>query len=178
MTIFLRPLEDAAIPALFELLQHDELYRYMTFPPPSSFEELSLRLEMDVRSGGQVFTVHRKSACERAVGFCRFRLEESSRYDIGYTIGRDFWRRGYATRVVAALLEELTGRFDVVEVVAAANIGNVASIRALEKNRFLYSGAIETTLNFEPSYELQYSQILQRAAQLGSARSENPILND
>ena len=42
------------------------------------------------------------------VGFCRYRIEGSSRYDVGYTIGRDFWRQGYATRVVAALLVELT----------------------------------------------------------------------
>ncbi len=164
MSILLRPLEDAAIPTLFELLQHDELYRYLTFPPPRSFEELALRLDVDVRSGGQVFTVHRKSAPERAVGFCRYRIEGPSRYDIGYTIGRDFWRQGYATRVVASLLDEMAGRFGVVEVVAAANIGNVASIRVLEKNGFLYTGAIETTLNFEPSYELVYSQMLQGAA--------------
>lgn len=149
---------------LFELLQHDELYRYLTFTPPRSFEDLALRLDMDVRLGGQVFTVHRKCAPERAVGFCRYRLDGQSRYEVGYTIGRDFWQHGYATLVVAALLDELIGQFGVVEVVAAANIGNVASIRALEKNGFLYSGASETLLKFEPSYELAYSQKLRGSA--------------
>lgn len=171
MTVLLRPLKNAAISALFELLQHDELYTFLTFPPPKSFEELALRLEVDVRSGGQVFTVHRQNAPERVVGFCRYRFEGPSRYDVGYTIGRDFWRQGYATHVVAALLNKLNGRFGTIEVVATANIGNVASIRALEKNGFLYAGAIETILKCEPSYELEYSQMIQGTKQLGAARS-------
>ncbi|WP_431050044.1 GNAT family N-acetyltransferase [Roseateles sp. L2-2] len=169
MSIILRPLEDAGIPALFELLQHYDLYRYLTFPPPRSMEELALRLEVDVRSGGQVFTVHREDAPERPVGFCRYRVEGAGRCNVGYTIGRDFWRQGYATRVVAALIEELICRRGVVEVVAEANIDNVASIRALEKNGFLYSGATATTLKFEPSYELEYSLRLEGAAQSDAA---------
>jgi [ribosomal protein S5]-alanine N-acetyltransferase len=156
----LRPLDDMAIPALFDLLQNEELYEYLPFPPPRSFEELATRLEVDVRSGGEVFTVHRDGESEPAVGFCRYRVDEPGRFEFGYTIGRDFWHQGHATRVVAALLVELGSRFGVGEAVAAANIGNVASIRALEKNGFLYLGAIETISSFKPSYDLMYSRNL------------------
>jgi RimJ/RimL family protein N-acetyltransferase len=149
-----------AIPALFELLQDEALYQYLPFPPSRSFEELATRLEVDVRSGGEVFTVHLEGGPELSVGFCRFRFDEPGRFEFGYTIGRAFWGNGYATRVVAALLVEVRRRFSVGEAVAAANIGNVASIRALGKNEFLYLGATETILNLKPSYDLLYSRKL------------------
>ncbi|MFW5329772.1 GNAT family N-acetyltransferase [Hydrogenophaga sp. ZJX-1] len=157
MSILLRALEDSAIPALFELLQNDELYRYLTFPAPKSPDELVLRFDVDVRPEGQIFTVHRAEHSELPIGFCRYRLDESSRFDIGYAIGYDFWGRGYATSVVAALLNELTGRFKGGEVVATVNIGNIASIRALEKNGFLFGRFIETILHLEATCDLEYS---------------------
>lgn len=157
MSILIRALEDGAIPALFGLLQRDELYRYLNFPAPKSLDELALRFDVDVRPEGKVFTVHSEEQPELPVGFCRYRLEESIRFDIGYAIGHDFWGRGYATSVVAALLAELTERFKGAEVVATVNIGNVASIRALEKNGFLCVRSTETILHLEPTYDLDYS---------------------
>jgi len=157
LSIHIRALEDGAIPALFELLQHDELYRYLRFPAPRTLDELALRFDVDVRPEGQVFTVHREEEPERPIGFCRYRLEESSRFDIGYAIGYEFWGRGYATIVVAAMLKELTVRFKGAEVVATASIGNVASIRALQRNGFLRVRSTKTILHLEATYDLDYS---------------------
>ena len=145
-------------PPLFELLQNEDLYRYLTFPPPRSFDELALRLEVDIRSEGHVFTVHRADNPELPIGFCRYRIEGPNKYEIDYMIGRDFWGQGYATCVVAALLEELAIRFSVGVVLAAADVGNVASIRALERNGFLYSGFSETILKREGSFNFEYAR--------------------
>ncbi len=75
-------------------------------------------------------------------------------------IGRDIWRQGYATCVVAALLKELAIRFGVGIVLAAADIGNVGSIRALERSGFRYSGFSETLLKREGSFNLKYARPL------------------
>jgi len=160
LSISLRPLGDDAISPLFELLQNEDLYRYLTFPPPRSLDELAHRLEVDVRPEGHAFTVHRAEKPELPIGFCRYRIEGPNKYEIGYMIGRDFWGQGYATCVVAALLKELAIRFGVGVVLAAADIGNVASIRALERSGFLYSGFSETLLKREGSFNLEYARPL------------------
>lgn len=56
-------------------------------------DELALRFDVDVRPEGQAFTVHREEKPKRPIGFFRYRLEESSRFEIGYVIGHDFWGR-------------------------------------------------------------------------------------
>jgi RimJ/RimL family protein N-acetyltransferase len=160
LSISLRPLGDDAIPPLFELLQNEDLYRYLTVPPPRSLDELALRLEVDVRPEGHVFTVHRVEKPEEPIGFCRYRIEGPNKYEIGYKIGCDFWGQGYATCVVTALLKELAIRFGVGVVFASADIGNVASIRALERNGFLYSGFSKTLLKCEGSFNLEYARPL------------------
>lgn len=51
---------------------------------------------------------------------------------------------------------ELTERFKDAEIVATVNIGNVASIRALEKNGFLRVRSTENILHLEATYDLDY----------------------
>jgi [ribosomal protein S5]-alanine N-acetyltransferase len=53
--------------------------------------------------------------------------------ELGYTLGRPWWGRGYATEAAGAWLETAFGRLGIGEVVALAEPANVASLRVLEK---------------------------------------------
>jgi RimJ/RimL family protein N-acetyltransferase len=59
--------------------------------------------------------------------------------EVGYWIGREFWGRGYATRALALLLEEVTDRPLVAHVVD----GNIGSRRVLEHCGFVRVGGAE-----------------------------------
>ena len=54
------------------------------------------------------------------------------RREVGYWIGREFWRRGVATRALSAFLHEVAER----PIYAGVAETNVASIRVLEKCGF------------------------------------------
>ncbi len=61
---------------------------------------------------------------------------EGERHEVGYWIGREHWGRGYATRALALLLEEMPDR----PLVAHVADGNIGSRRVLEHNGFVAVG--------------------------------------
>jgi RimJ/RimL family protein N-acetyltransferase len=53
--------------------------------------------------------------------------------ELGYTLGRPWWGRGYATEAAGAWLETAFARLGIDAVVALAEPANTASLRVLEK---------------------------------------------
>lgn len=53
--------------------------------------------------------------------------------ELGYTLGRAWWGRGYATEAAGAWLDAALGPLGIQEVVAVVEPGNAASARVLEK---------------------------------------------
>lgn len=53
--------------------------------------------------------------------------------ELGYTLGRSWWGRGYATEAARALLASAFDDFGLDEVVAVADVANPASTRVLAK---------------------------------------------
>jgi RimJ/RimL family protein N-acetyltransferase len=61
--------------------------------------------------------------------------------EVGYTLGRRWWGRGYATEAAAACLAAAFGELGLEEVVAVADAANPASLRVLEKIGMVRSGS-------------------------------------
>ena len=53
--------------------------------------------------------------------------------ELGYTLGRQWWRRGYGTELARALLIAACDEFGLDELVAVADPANAASTRVLDK---------------------------------------------
>src|SRR4051794_15579301 len=53
--------------------------------------------------------------------------------ELGYTLGTEWWRRGYATEAAGQWLSAAFGELGLPEVVALAEPANVASVHVLEK---------------------------------------------
>lgn len=68
--------------------------------------------------------------------------------EIGYGIVPSRQRRGYATEAVAALLVHATAQPGVREVIAHAEVENIASRRVLEKNGLTYTGREGTLVRY------------------------------
>jgi aminoglycoside 6'-N-acetyltransferase len=77
-------------------------------------------------------------AAGQFVGDCGLRImEHDGRLgQIGYTIARPFWNRGYGTEVIAALVAYAFQSFPLHRITASVDPRNVASCRALEKAGF------------------------------------------
>ena len=71
---------------------------------------------------------------------------------LGYRIGERFGGRGYATRVVALLLEEAFGTLELWRVEATARPQNMGSIAVMQRNGFHQYGHSEKAMRFQDAW--------------------------
>lgn len=68
---------------------------------------------------------------------------------LGYRIGEQFGGRGYATRIVALLLEEAFGSLELGRLEATARPQNLGSIAVMQRNGFHQYGRSEKAMLFQ-----------------------------
>lgn len=71
---------------------------------------------------------------------------------LGYRIGQRFGGRGYATRVVALLLEEAFGALELWRLEATARPQNLGSIAVMQRNGFDQYGKSEQAMFFQNAW--------------------------
>ena len=73
-------------------------------------------------------------ATQRLVGRVGFHCPEGwPEFELGWTIGREFWGRGFATEAARAALEHAFTALDRDHIISLIDPGNVASIRVAER---------------------------------------------
>lgn len=71
---------------------------------------------------------------------------------LGYRIGERFGGRGYATRVVALLLEEAFGALELWRLEATARPQNLGSVAVMQRNGFQQYGKSEQAMFFQNAW--------------------------
>ena len=132
--LLLRPFTIADAPAIHAVYSDPEVMRYVGNGAVSSLAatEKMLRDYVDhQRRRGFSFwaVVHRESG--ELIGDAG--LYGGDEVELGYTLARAWWGRGYATEAARAWLDAAFGAHGLREVVALAEPGNPASGRVLEK---------------------------------------------
>ena len=124
--------------AMFAYVRDRELTEFVAWEPHVSIEQTVLYLMT-------VETAYRDSELlewgvttrrgGRLIGTCGFtRVDrEHARAELGYTIGRRFWGRGYATEAAAAVMRWGFESLGINRIEAQCALGNAASERVLEK---------------------------------------------
>jgi RimJ/RimL family protein N-acetyltransferase len=74
------------------------------------------------------------------IGACGLELRDGPVPAIGYWLGQAFWRKGFATEAVRALIDHAFGDLDHEELHASARVTNPASRHVLEKCGFQWTG--------------------------------------
>jgi RimJ/RimL family protein N-acetyltransferase len=74
------------------------------------------------------------------IGACGLELRDGPVPSIGYWLGQAFWRKGFATEAVRALIDHAFGDLDHEELHASARVTNPASRHVLEKCGFQWTG--------------------------------------
>jgi RimJ/RimL family protein N-acetyltransferase len=133
--IRLRTVEDADLPILYEH-QADPQAAAMAAYPSKSLTDFMAHWAA-IRSDPTNIT-RAIEADGIVVGNILSWIDDDHR-DVGYWIGREWWGRGYASRALALLLEEIAERPLFAHVVDA----NIGSQRVLERCGFVRAGSTE-----------------------------------
>jgi RimJ/RimL family protein N-acetyltransferase len=112
------------------------------FPNPFTLEKANEFIKNATQSSNILLAIVRSNSVVGSIGafFCE---GDATKATIAYYIGKDYWRLGYATKAIRALVEYLIKEKGVQSIHAEPFERNGASRRALEKNGFRNAGIIK-----------------------------------
>lgn len=133
------PFTDKDLPILVALHSDPDVMRFLSVDgQPWSMDELRQKLTRFVGEQASLgfskwkVCLRRDETVIGRAGFSIFR--ETGEIELGFIFGRSAWGKGYATECAQGLLNWLfTTRLDIDQVIAFAQLGNLASRRVLEK---------------------------------------------
>lgn len=154
--LILRPFAERDIEPFARYRSDPEVARYQGWEAPYSLEQAA-RFVAEMQSVtpgalGQWFQLaveEKSSGC--LAGDCAFKLQgsEHRQAELGMTLARDFWSKGYASEAVTALLDALFTGSDLHRAYANIDPRNVASARLLERLGFRHEGCFIESLWFK-----------------------------
>jgi len=143
--LVLEPLGAHHADAFFAPLQEEPLYRWISMNRPATLEglrnnwrDIESRRSPDLKHAWPTWAVRRK-ADGRYLGEVDAEVNESMQAtNFGYYFFSPFWGQGYATEAVTAASHQLMQR-GVSRLVATVTVGNLASVRVLQKAGFQFT---------------------------------------
>lgn len=141
----LRPWRDGDIFSLAHHADDEAVSRCLRdgFPFPYTLDDARRWIRVGCRAiPGMALAVE---ADGEAVGGMHLRVAGGDWRRVGelaYWLGRAYWGRGIMTEAVGALCRHAFGVLQLPRVTAEVFVGNLASMRVLEKNRFVREGVL------------------------------------
>jgi len=141
----LRPVSRADLGGLMEINGDPEVTLFLPYPTWKTFADAEAwfeRMDRISRETGSRQLVVVREEDKKLVGTALlFNFDETSkRLELGYVIGRSYWRQGYAQEVLRTLLDYLFAIGDIRRVEAEVHPDNVASMSLLRKLGFTHEG--------------------------------------
>ncbi|HSL74085.1 MAG TPA: GNAT family N-acetyltransferase [Ilumatobacteraceae bacterium] len=144
--LLLRPVLPSDAASLVERRNDPEVARFQNWTSPYSLEQadalIAETMQLDGPTDGEWYTMTVADRADRAVlGDVVVYLSSAGRTaEIGYTLAREYWGRGYATEAAAALVEYLFESLAVTRVTASLHPDNQSSAMVLERVGMLFEG--------------------------------------
>ena len=141
----LRFLNEADLTAIYDIFSNHEVMRYGSYPAwtdRSQAQEWLIRVQEDYDTGTALQLGLERKADSSLVGTCSlFHFHAvSRRAEIGYALGRSYWRTGYMHEALQALLHHAFHTLDLNRLEADIDPRNLASARALKRLGFQKEG--------------------------------------
>jgi RimJ/RimL family protein N-acetyltransferase len=158
-----RPLGQADVPALFGIFSHPEVVRYWDrppFPDLAAAEELLRKIEEGIRTRTLFQWGIARLADGVLLGTCTLAHLNAPhrRGEIGYALGRPYWRQGYAAEAVPVVLRFAFEKLGLHRIEADVDPRNAASLRLLGRLGFRREGYLRE--RYQGVGELQDAVIL------------------
>jgi len=143
--LLMRPLRADDTPGMYAIYSDPQTMKYWSSVAISSLEDAARMVTEDLKlqlDGSAVFWAITLPRTGRVIGkFTLFRIDrENRRAEIGYVLNRKFWRKGYGSESLAAMLELFFIQFKLHRLEADIDPANAASIGLLEKFGFRQEG--------------------------------------
>lgn len=143
----LRPLQQDDAHALFAIWSDAEAMRYFSFPAMTSLDQATERVARKLStaaSGEDLICAIELRATGEVLGECAlFNVHETCRRaEIGFSLKRTHWGRGYTSEAAAALVGHAFGTLDLRRIEADIDPRNAASARVLERLGFVREGLL------------------------------------
>jgi [ribosomal protein S5]-alanine N-acetyltransferase len=132
----LRPFERGDLAAIHRVYSDPEVMRWVGTGPVAdraTTERMLAGYAAHQRSHGFSFWAVLESASGALIGDAGLHRTTAGEVELGYTLGREWWGRGYATEAGRAWLAAAFGQLGIDEVIALAEPANAGSLHVLEK---------------------------------------------
>ncbi len=140
--LLLRQLTMDDVPVLFEMRTNPLTNLYTDRPKMKSLEEAAEKMKTIIalvdNRDGIAWAVDLKESKKQIgeISFWRL-IKEHYRAEIGYSLHPDYWQKGYATEAAQAIIDYGFTTLNIHSIEANVNPNNVASIKLLEKMKFV-----------------------------------------
>ena len=129
------------ITSLCEIYSDKEAMKYRGSKPIETTEDAKEYISNQKLLKGSVLTIRKGIELlnpQELMGSVMYRFDKTQEKEceIGYSIGRKFWGKGFGKEIVKMLLESIQENKDIQNVIAWTNKENIASIKILERNGF------------------------------------------
>jgi RimJ/RimL family protein N-acetyltransferase len=137
--------EDA--PDLFAIHSSAEVNRYWSSPPMQQLAEAEARiaklLQYEADGSGMGWMIERREDA-RVIGTLSLHRfdEQSNRAEVGYSLGREHWGKGYMSEALNTLIAYAFGPMDLRRLEADTDPRNTPSVRLLERVGFSREGLL------------------------------------
>jgi [ribosomal protein S5]-alanine N-acetyltransferase len=113
----------------------DEMGKYLSDPPREKANDVYLKWKEDVEIyDGCYYFVSVSRETGNYIGTCSaIPNDDKKHWDLGYTVHQNYWRQGYATEMIRALIDfcRVNGGKEITAHVAKENIGSNAVLKKL-----------------------------------------------
>lgn len=143
---------------IYELNLDPEVTRY-THDPVKDIKQAQQILDQTILPQYALYNhgrwaVHLKTNLE-FIGWCGLKFRpERNEIDLGYRFSRQAWGKGYATEAAYACIEHGFEKLRLERIVGRALLGNLASLRVLEKCGMTYLGQEEIDGYLHKTYHI------------------------
>jgi RimJ/RimL family protein N-acetyltransferase len=143
--LLVRPLRADDAPGMYSIYSDPQTMRYWSSVSIRKLEDAAHMVAEDLKlqlSGTAVFWAIVLPRTGRVIGkFTLLQIDRGNRRaEIGYVLNRQFWRKGYGSEVLAAMLELIFNDFGLHRLEADIDPNNAASIALLKKFDFRQEG--------------------------------------
>lgn len=143
--LVLRPVQEDDLEDFFEVFSDPVTVEYFAQEPLKTRKEAQALLDEKLQAN-QHDTKYYLAICLADSGkmigqFTLFNLSERNRRaEVGYILNRNFWRQGYASEALAAMIEHCFNKTNLARLEADADPENEGSLKLLERHGFEREG--------------------------------------
>jgi ribosomal-protein-alanine N-acetyltransferase len=157
-------IDDAEL--LFERIASDpEVTRYLSWRPHPNVDETRRVITEFFNVGGETTWLIELRDGTGPVGLCGWRRPQPHTVELGYCLGRQWWRKGIMSEVLQLLLDTAEHDPSVYRVTAHCHVDNTGSAAVLERSGLAFEGrmvryAVLPNISTEPQDCLLFGKAL------------------